>query len=99
MILDCACPTTVVGKTWLCSFFSKFSIAEKRKIEIFDTQRVYRFGGGEVRPSKYSVKFTCVIGGRSLKLKTEVIDEDLPLLLGNSSLKLACAVLNFRKRC
>ena len=37
-----------------------------------------------------------MIGGRSLKLKTEVIDEDLPLLLGNSSLKLACAVIDVR---
>ena len=47
-----------------------------------------------MRYSKYSVKFPCVIGGRSLKLKTEVIEEDLPLLLGNSSLKLAYAVID-----
>ena len=41
-----------------------------------------------------SVKFPCVIGRRSFKLKTEVIDEDFSLLLVNSSLKLACGVID-----
>ena len=36
----------------------------------------------------------CVTGGRLLKLRTEIIEEDLPLLLGSCSLKLACVVID-----
>ena len=43
--------------------------------------------------SKYVVQFPCNIGGRNIFLKTEVIDSELPLLIGNSSLMASGAVL------
>ena len=89
MILDFACPTTEVGMKWIRDFFSCLCYDQKQNVEMYDT----RFGGGEVRHSKYSEKFPCVNSGRLLKLRTEIILEDLPLL-GNCSLKLACAVID-----
>ena len=45
MILDFACPTTVVGMKWIRDFFSCLSYDQKQNIGMNDTQRVYRFGG------------------------------------------------------
>ena len=55
-----------------------------------------KFGGGEKRISKGVVIFPCNIGGRNIKLRTEVVDAEFPLLLGNTFLKKAGAVLNIR---
>ena len=92
-LLDCACPTTVTGLAWLKEMISRLSKEDKKHIKIFPTNRVYKFGGGEKRKSKYIVKFPCNLAGGNVFIKTEVIDENLPLLLGNTSLKAANAIL------
>ena len=92
-LLDCACPSTVCGLAWLKKMISELSEEQKKKVQIEPSSRVYKFGGGERRASKYAVKFPCNLAGKNCSIKTEVIDENLPLLLGNSSLKAAKAVL------
>ena len=76
-------------------FFSYLSCAEAETRR--DLYTVYRFGGGELRHWKYKyiTKFHCFLGGRLLKLRTEVIDEDLPLL-GNS-FESQCVVIDIVK--
>ena len=92
-LLDCACPTTVTGLSWMKQMIAELTPDQKKKVKVEPTSRIYKFGGGERRPSKYVVKFPCNLAGRNVNIKTEVIDENLPLLLGNSSLKAAEAVL------
>ena len=98
VLLDCACPTTVTGFQWLKKFLSMLTLEQKRVISIYPSQRVYKFGGGEKSHSKYVVKFPCCVAGNDVFLITEVIDENLPLLLGNSSLKASHAVLNIGEK-
>ena len=92
-LLDCACPSTVTGLAWMKKMISELSVEQKKKVIIEPSSRVYKFGGGERRASKYAVKFPCNLAGKNCSIRTEVIDENLPLLLGNSSLKAAKAVL------
>jgi hypothetical protein len=97
-LLDCACPTTVTGLEWLKTLLSRLSGKDKKSVEIFPSNRVYKFGGGEKRASKYIVRFPCNLAGKNVFMKTEVIDENLPLLLGNSSLKAAGAILHISEQ-
>ena len=60
------------------------------------SERVFKFGGGETRSSKGVVIYPCSVGGRNIKLRTEVVNAEFPLLLGNSFLKKVGAVLNIR---
>ena len=53
------------------------------------SERVYKFGGGEWRPSKGVISLPCNLGG-----VLDVIDADLPLLIGNSTLKKGFAVIH-----
>ena len=92
-LIDCACPSTVAGLTWVKKMISQLTIAQKKKVIVESSNRIYKFGGGERRASKYSVKFPCNLAGKNIFIKTEVIDENLPLLLGNTSLKAARAIL------
>ena len=54
---------------------------------------MFKFCGGEKRKSKGVVVLPCSIGGKNLRLKTEIVDAEFPLLLGNSFLKKSSAVL------
>ena len=92
-IIDCACPTTVSGKLWIHSFISGLSEADKELVDFEESVRILRFGGGEERKSLGVVKFPCFFGERNVMMKSEIVDADFPLLLGNSMLKRARAVL------
>ena len=50
------------------------------------------------RESKCVMEFPCNLGGKNIRLRSEVIDADLPLLLGNNSLEKADAVLHIKKK-
>ncbi len=52
----------------------------------------FKFGDGNQVTSEKEVTITAVIGGYKVKIIT---DNDIPLLLGKSSLKNARAILNF----
>ena len=92
-IVDSACPNTVTGKSWLEDFISGLDEEDRRKISFRESERIFKFGGGEKRKSLGIVIFPCLLAGRNVKMQTEVVDADIPLLLGNSMLKKAKAIL------
>ena len=92
-LVDCACPNTVAGKKWIEDFCSELDDDEKSRITVSESEKVFKFGGGEKRKSLGKVVFPCHIGEMNIKISAEVIEADLPLLLGNSFLKKIDAVL------
>ena len=92
-LIDCACPTTVTGKKWMVNFVNSLSDNDKQLVKLKESKRVYKFGGGEKRKSIGVVIFPCHIAGKNVKLQTEVVDAEFPLLLGNTMLKAAKVVL------
>ena len=62
-LLDCACPTTVVGLSWIKEYINKPSQSQKNKVRTENSQRVFKFGGGEKRNSKVAVSLPCKIAG------------------------------------
>jgi hypothetical protein len=92
-IIDCACPTTVSGKSWLQSFIISLNEADRGLVVFGESERMFRFGGGEQRKSLGVVTFPCFFGARNIMMKSEIVDAEFPLLLGNSLLKKGRAVL------
>ena len=66
---------------------------DQKKVIVKDSKKVYKFGGGEKRKSLYQIIFPCHFAGSNVKITTEVVDADFPLLLGNTLLKKAQVVL------
>ena len=92
-LVDCACPTTVAGQDWIKDYV--LSLPQENKPVVEKSERVYKFGGGERRPSKGVISLPCNLGGvLDVIIRTEVIDADLPLLIGNSTLKKGFAVIH-----
>ena len=97
-LIDCACPTTVSGLTWLKNFIANMPTPHKEKISVWKSSKVYKFGDGGIKQSKYTVLLPVNIAGMDVFLKTEVIDSTLPLLIGNTTLRAADAVLYINKK-
>ena len=56
---------------------------------------MYKFGRGEKRKSQAIVWLPCNLGGKlNITLKVEMVEADIPLLLGNTTLNKAFAVIN-----
>ena len=92
-VVDCACPTTVAGEKWVHDFLSHLPSKLRSSVQTAASERVFKFGGGEKRKSKGIIILPCSIGGKNIKLKTEIVEAEFPLLLGNTFLKRASAVL------
>ena len=96
-VVDCACPRTVAGMVWIENFFSDMDDENRATITKEDSERIFKFGGGEKRVSLGVVTFPCFLAGRNVRMRSEVVDADFPLLLGNTMLKKAGAVLHLKE--
>ena len=54
---------------------------------------MFKFGGGEKRNWKTAMILPCTIAGKNISIRTEVVEADIPLLVGNNTLKKANAIL------
>ena len=59
---------------------------------------VYKFGGGERRTSLGAIDLPCNVVGKNIKIKTEVVQADIPMLVGNTSLEKAKFNLYFETK-
>ena len=90
--IDSACPTTVAGENWFKKYIH--GLPAGKKIKLSPSDRMYKFGGGERRKSKGIVKLPCILGGKlRTDVQTEIVDAEKPLLIVNSSLKKAKAIM------
>ena len=97
-LIDCACPTTVAGQVWVSQFLGLLSPSDLDKVKLDSSSKIYKFGGGERRRSLGVATIPVNFAGMNVCIKTEVVDAEIPLLIGNSSLKKADAVMHFSSR-
>ena len=97
-VIDCACPTTVSGIGWINRFYDALDEKSKKQVIKMKSKKMYKFGGGEKRQSMAKVIFPCNIAGKNVKVTTEVVDTEFPLLFGNTAMKAARGVLYWTER-
>ena len=68
--------------------------AQRKKI-VKEGVRTFKFGDGNKLNSLYKVTLPCVIADIKVSIITDVVDADIPLLLGKDSMKRTGTCLNF----
>ena len=94
-VLDSGCTKTVCGASWLDSYTETLSECDRKKI-IWSKSEV-KFGDGKTVSSLKSVSIPAQIGKREVSIKTDVIDNELPLLLSKEAMKKAETKIDFTK--
>ena len=94
-ILDSGAPKTICGKIWLKEYITNLSNEDKQRVTYRSSSNSYTFGHESRCRARKQVTIPAVIGERSVKIKADVVEADLPLLLSLVSLKEAKAELNF----
>ncbi|CAC5360727.1 unnamed protein product [Mytilus coruscus] len=88
-VLDSTCSSTVCGKTWLNSYISSLNEEDREKFVNHSGHKVFKFGGGTRLKSVGEYDLPICMVGEQVKLKTDVVDSDIPLLLSRSAMKRA----------
>ena len=93
-ILDSGCSKTVCGKVWYEQYCN--SISEKNlKIEELESMSKFKFGNGQSFQSVKKVLIPAKIGTKNVKIETDVVEAEIPMLLSKASMKKANAKLDF----
>ena len=96
-VLDSGCTKTVCGASWLDSYTETLSECYRKKIIRSKSETKYKFGDGKTVSSLKSVSIPAQIGKREVSIKTDVIDNELPLLLSKEAMKKAQTKIDFTK--
>ena len=92
-VIDCGCSTTVAGQDWVNTYIDTLDDHEKKFVVWGDSDKYFKFGSGTLK-SLNSVELPCRIGEKNVRLITDVVDSDIPLLLSSDSLKKAGGVID-----
>ena len=94
-ILDSGASTTVCGKKWLDCFLETLPEDSKKEIPYKEGTKCFKFG--DVLKVKLLKKLTlpCVIAKMNIKIISDVVDANIPLLLSKTAMKRARITLNF----
>ena len=95
-LLDSGCTKTVVGAEWLSVYMSMLDEKDKEKVTHNDDYSTFRFGDGAKVVSTQVVKIPAVIGSKEIMIKTNVVNNDIPLLLSRDSMKKGNMIMNFK---
>ena len=95
-VIDSACSKTVAGIMFIQRYIQKLPRNMKDFVKKgCSSKTIYQFGGGERRNSLMKLPLPCWIGNMELCIETEVVDADIPLLIGANSLEKSEAVIDF----
>ena len=93
-ILDSGCPKTVCGKLWFDNFSE--SLNKNLKITTSESQSKFRFGDSQAVKSLFKAVLPLTIQGKVINVESEVISNEIPLLISNSTLRKAGANMNYK---
>ena len=88
-VLDSACTSTVCGRAWLDNYVSSLSEKDRCQVTSEPSSRVFKFGGGTQLKSEGEYVIPAVMAGTETRIKTDVVDSDIPLLLSRTAMKKA----------
>jgi transposase InsO family protein len=94
VLLDSGCSKTVCGEQWLQCFMDTLTDKEKSSVVEQPSTSVYRFGDGRRMNAEKCMVLPCVLVGKNIRIKTDVVKSNIPLLLSRSSMKKAEMILD-----
>ena len=98
-VLDSACSSTVCGEAWLDHYVKSLTPEQQSQLERQHSEKLFRFGGGEILKSLFAIEIPAVIAGNNVTVKTDVVSSDIPLLLSLDAMKKAQLKLDLVNDC
>lgn len=80
-ILDSGAMDTVTGELWMSTYIDSLEEAEKVKVRCRESKNFYHFGDGNAVSAIKNVDIPIIIGNKRATLNTDVVQNDIPLLL------------------
>ena len=96
VLLDSGCSKTVCGEYWLKCFMDTLTDDERRLLKTENSRSVYRFGDGRRVNASKCITIPCVLADNKVLIKTDVVPNNIPLLLSKYSMKKAEMVLDLK---
>ncbi|CAE7351286.1 MAL3P3.6 [Symbiodinium sp. CCMP2592] len=95
---DTCCARTVAGKKWAQRHL-RYLRARGEDVFVIDEARPFRFGGGPRVMSEYAVIMPLIVYGASKLawVRVSIVDQDVPLLLSKTALKMLGMVMDLEK--
>ena len=95
-VLDTGCAkNNVCGRRWLQHFLESMKISVS-EIKSEPSGNNFRFGGGEIFRSNRYMFIPCIIAGKEITIKSDVIDCDISMLISKNAMKRAGMVVNLK---
>ena len=95
-LLDFGASKTVCGKEWQNQYISHLPEYQQQNIKYTPSNHVYRFGDRKKIMTIESVTFSAKIEGEHIKIQSDILGNDIPLLFSWSSMKKAEMKINFQ---
>ena len=95
-IIDSGCSRTVCGRPWLESYLETLHRSEMLLVESHPDLVNFRLGDSEVIKSNELAVIPVQFGSQQIKLMTNVVECDIPLLLSRETLKRAGTEIDFK---
>ena len=89
------CSRTVCGKVWLKCYLEGLSEESLKLVVEKKGGSRFKFGSGDPVYSEKRVIIPALIGNKEVMIETDVISNDIPLLLSKESMKVAKTVIDF----
>lgn len=93
-VLDSGCSRTVCGVGWFDCFLETLSDAERNKVVYEATNSTFKFGDGKLLKSIKRAVIPCQLAGKHVKIRTDVVESNIPLLFSKESMKKAEMKIN-----
>ena len=94
VLLDCGCTKTVCGELWLQCYLETLNDVERTQIKYEKTHGMYKFGDGNLFAATKCIVFPCVLAGKAVRIRSDVVTCNVPLLLSRQSMRKAGMVIN-----
>ena len=88
-VLDSGCSSNVCGKLWLDNYLKNLDQEDRDEIYYSSGKKLFTFGCGTQLKSKGGGEciIPAFIADRCVKIKTDVVDSEIPLLLSRNEMK------------
>ena len=94
-VIDCGASSTVCGQLWFNCFIDSLEDDWKKKVTYENSSNVFKFGDGRRVKSTTLAYIPATLGNNVVRIRTDVVRDDIPLLLSKHSLQKAKAEMNF----
>ena len=95
-ILDSGATNTVTGESWKNTSIDSSPEAEKAKIRCRESKNFYHFEDGNTVSTIKNVDILIIKDNKRVTLNTDVVQNDIPLLLSRKAMKTANMTLGFK---